>query len=52
MMIVLRKQITNELHVPEDTECIRIDYELHAKLFLQVFLDHFYSGFSLDKITS
>ena len=31
--IVLYRQVTNELHIPEVKECIRIDNELHVKLF-------------------
>ena len=30
---MLRRQITNELRIPKVSECIRIDHELHVKLF-------------------
>ena len=36
--IVLRRQITNELHIPEvRPECIRTDHELHVKLIFTRF---------------
>ena len=55
--IMLCRQTTNELHISEVRECIRIDnelhdHELHLKLFFTSALDHFHSGFGMDAIAS
>lgn len=49
---VFCRHITNEIHIPELRECIRIDHKLHVKLFLQGSPDYFYSDFGVDIIAS